>query len=210
VSQTKFHEEPRKIHWAGLLLEGLTVPGLAVLDLGCGRGYAARYFCELHEYVGVDNKEDRIDDARRLHPEGAYFCANYTRLELPPAVADAVLAVETFHYVRPDRVEPTVRHIATWLRPGGYFLTYTGRRDAPLLLEEGFMDEIGLRAVERKIGPRLRDGRPKSLWLLAQKADRGQPGERRAPLAELVAEAAAAAPKKRSRRAPKAVARAGA
>jgi SAM-dependent methyltransferase len=197
VSATKFDEHPAKARWLGLLAEHLTTPGLGVLDLGCARGHAARYFCGRHEYVGVDSKEERIDAARELYPEGAFVQANYTRLELPPGMVDAVLAVETFHYVRPDLVEPTVRRIATWLRPGGYLLVYTGRRDAMRFLEGPLMDEIALRPVELDRAGR-NGSPPKSLWLLARKAeDAVQPQERQVPLREVVAEAAAASRRNR-------------
>lgn len=200
ASATKFDLHPAKNEWlehlAGLLPRG----GQRILDLGCGHGHAARYFCERHEYVGVDAKAERVEVARDLYPEGRFVQANYTRLELPRSAVDAVVAVETFHYPAPALVAPTVYRIATWLSPEGYFLVYTGRRVAKQFLEDDLMATADLRTIELQVGPLVEGGSPKSLWLLAQKgAGPAETEQPRAPFGEVVSEAAHAARRKRRR-----------
>jgi SAM-dependent methyltransferase len=200
MTATKFDLHPGKTEWLEHLADLLPRGGQRILDLGCGHGHAARYFCERHEYVGVDAKAERVEVARDLYPKGTFVQANYTRLELPRSVVDAVIAVETFHYPAPDLVAPTVYRIATWLSTEGYFLIYTGRRVASQFLDGDLIATAGLRTIELKVGPLVEGDSPKSLWLLAQKAaGPAETEQRRAPFGEVVSEAALAARRKRRR-----------
>jgi SAM-dependent methyltransferase len=193
MTQAKFDQHPAKGEWLQRLAGLLSGPDQRILDLGCAHGHPARFFCEHPEYVGVDAKSERVDIARQLYPVGTFVQGNYSRFELPRFAVDAVLALETFHYLPPDVVEPTILRIASWLRLDGYFLVYTGRRVASQLLETDLVASAGLRTIELKAGPHREGRSPKSLWLLAQKAvGQADAGQSRAPFGEVVAQAAVA------------------
>jgi len=84
------------------LLPDLT--GKAVADLGCGFGWASRWFREqgADSVLGLDLSQNMIDRARADTEDGAvtYQIADLDRLELPEASFDLIYSALTFHYVQ--------------------------------------------------------------------------------------------------------------
>ena len=112
------------------ILKGRFVPGMKILDAGCGGGRNLVYFLRAgYEVFGVDSRADAIDYVRQL--------AQQLAPQLPPenfqvtAVEEAVFADETFDAVLSSAVlhfandETQFRQMldAMWqqLKPGGLF-----------------------------------------------------------------------------------------
>ncbi|MCD9147333.1 class I SAM-dependent methyltransferase [Pseudophaeobacter flagellatus] len=75
-----------------------------VADLGCGFGWASRWFREngAVSVLGLDLSRNMIDRARADTNDAAieYRIADLNTLELPEAAFDLVYSALTFHYVR--------------------------------------------------------------------------------------------------------------
>jgi ubiquinone/menaquinone biosynthesis C-methylase UbiE len=107
------------------VLAGLTlVPGIDVLDLGCGSGdFTARLvpLVAPGRVVGVDVSPSQVAHARAHHP-GAEFVAGRAQdvgsLFLP-ASFDVVVTVATLHWVPAAEQPAVLAGIARVLRPGG-------------------------------------------------------------------------------------------
>jgi SAM-dependent methyltransferase len=113
------------------LLE-LLPDGSDVLELGCGNGEpAARMLAARHRYTGVDISREQLRRARTIVPDVQLLHADYTELELPAESYDAVVALYTFGHIPRDELPSVYESIARWLRPGGYLLATTSRRDLP-------------------------------------------------------------------------------
>ena len=92
-----------------------------VLELGCGAGYSAVYLRGMYsQYVGVDYAENLIRYARRHNasPHAAFHNVNI-RDYTPKEAFDVVFMVGVLHHL--DRPHDMVRHIASLVRPGGWF-----------------------------------------------------------------------------------------
>lgn len=95
--------------------------GKAVADLGCGFGWASRWFREqgAASVLGLDLSQNMIDRARAdTEDEGVtYRIADLDRLELPEASFDLIYSALTFHYVEDFGRLMNMLHRA--LTPGG-------------------------------------------------------------------------------------------
>ncbi len=72
-----------------------------ILEIGCGGGYWVREFVKWgarpENLAGVDLLPDRIEEAKRLCPDGVTFhCGSATKLQLPDATFDLVLQSTVF------------------------------------------------------------------------------------------------------------------
>lgn len=78
--------------------------GLRVADLGCGFGWASRWFREQRaaSVLGVDLSRNMIERAQADTQDGAitYRTADLDTLELPQNAFDLVYSALTFHYVQ--------------------------------------------------------------------------------------------------------------
>lgn len=100
------------------------VAGKAVLDLGCGFGWASRWMRQqgAASVVGIDLSRNMIE--RAVHDTAddgiEYRIADIETLELPPDAFDLAYSALTFHYIRDfDRLLKT---IATALRPSSHLV----------------------------------------------------------------------------------------
>ncbi|CAH0339859.1 class I SAM-dependent methyltransferase [Rhizobium sp. CECT 9324] len=92
-----------------------------VADLGCGFGWAARWFRgqRASSVLGFDLSQNMIERARADTDDAGieYRIADLETLELPEAAFDLVYSALTFHYVRD--FERLIRVIHAALAPGG-------------------------------------------------------------------------------------------
>jgi 2-polyprenyl-3-methyl-5-hydroxy-6-metoxy-1,4-benzoquinol methylase len=113
--------------WLRTLLHRL--PGhAAVLDLGCGCGspVARSLAADGHHVTGVDVSPVQIDRARRLVPDATFLLADANQIAFPDATFDAVVCLYALIHM-PAHTQPRlIARVATWLRPGGWFLATTG------------------------------------------------------------------------------------
>lgn len=113
--------------WADELTSRVGARG-SVLDLGCGNGVPmARDLAAAGLAVtGVDFSAVQIERARRLVPAGTFRQADITAVEFPAASFDAVVCLYAIIHVPLDEQPALLARIASWLRPGGWFLATTG------------------------------------------------------------------------------------
>jgi SAM-dependent methyltransferase len=162
--------EALEARWLARVSVLLSEPGKDVLDLGCGEGAAARHFADKHHYMGVDRNGEWVRRARDLHPAGTFLPLDYTRLELPQGVVDAVLAYATFDSLEADEIKEVIRRVGSWLRTDGYLLVRVGPRDESSFLEQTVLREANLEAVDRQVVTGGANDQVHGLWLLAQKS----------------------------------------
>lgn len=110
------------------ILKGRFVPGMRVLDAGCGRGRNLAYLLRAgFEVCAVDREPEAVDATRRLAAEAAPHlpAANFRvepveRTSFADASFDAVLSSAVLHFAR-DREHFDAMLAEMWrvLRPGG-------------------------------------------------------------------------------------------
>lgn len=122
-------EDGQYAAWLGELAARVPEGG-RVLDLGCGNGIPASRWLATNgfEIHGVDFSQVMIERARTLVPRATFECADMTRLALPPASLDAVVALYSLIHVPVEEQPPLLARVASWLRPGGYALLIVGVR----------------------------------------------------------------------------------
>lgn len=113
--------------WTDALQRALPAAG-AVLDLGCGCGVpvARALSAAGHRVTGVDLSETQIRRARALVPRGTFLHADATVLDFPAASFDAVVCLYALIHMPLDEQPALLSRVASWLRPGGWFVATTG------------------------------------------------------------------------------------
>jgi SAM-dependent methyltransferase len=112
--------------------------GFTVLDVGCGDGHLAGYFDSLGiRCVGIDERAEKIAQARRNSPECEFHCAAIAdRVPIVDTEFDTILVRESSAFrgslFGVSAFEATA-HLVSRLRPGGWlaFLTSTSSAAAP-------------------------------------------------------------------------------
>ena len=117
--------EDRHWHPAGPVLSRMPVEtGDAVLDLGCGSGYAARALREAGgagRAYGLDASPEMAHNAREYTDDGAvgFFVGEFEHLPFADDALDHAFSMEAFYYATdPPAVLRELRRV---LRPGGTF-----------------------------------------------------------------------------------------
>lgn len=163
------------------LLRGRIVPGMRVLEAGCGFGRNLVYFLrEGYEVFGADSEARAIDGVRRLAaslaprlPPENFRAEPVEAMSFPEGCADVVISSAVLHFARDDaHFESMLR--GTWrvLKPGGLLFCrlastigmadrmkrLAGRR---FLLPDGseryLVDEAFLLHLTEELGGRLAD-----------------------------------------------------
>ena len=106
---TTFSNSRKNLHWPELeyIIEDIKDNEYrSVLDVGCGNG---RFLEESEKlgyipdtYLGVDNSEGMILEARKLHPESHFEVCSMNSLStcnLPLATFDAIVFLASFHHL---------------------------------------------------------------------------------------------------------------
>ena len=163
------------------LLRGRIVPGMRVLEAGCGLGRNLVYFLrEGYEVFGADAEPRAIDGVRRLAaslapalPPENFHVEPVEAMSFPDAFADVVISSAVLHFARDD-AHFTAMLRGTWrgLKPGGLLFCrlastigmedrmkrLAGRR---FLLPDGseryLVDEALLLRLTEELGGRLVD-----------------------------------------------------
>lgn len=122
------HFGPIDIYLFDQLLRGRIVPGMRILDTGCGSGRNLVYLLrEGYEVFGVDADPNAVASARRLAallapalPAENFRVEAIEEMSFPDTLADVVLSSAVLHFAQSDdHFEAMLR--ATWrvLKPGG-------------------------------------------------------------------------------------------
>jgi tellurite methyltransferase len=112
------------------LLKERLVPGMSLLDAGCGGGRNLVWFLRNgYEVCGVDESRNAVEEVRRLAaalaphlPPESFQVADVADLPFPDARFDAVLSSAVLHFAR-DEAHFDRMLDEQWrvLRPGGLF-----------------------------------------------------------------------------------------
>jgi tellurite methyltransferase len=112
------------------LLKGRLVPGMSLLDAGCGGGRNLVWFLRGgYEVSGVDENPAAVEQVRRLAsslaphlPPESFQVADLADLPLPDARFDAVLCSAVLHFARDEaHFDRMLSELWRVLRPGGLF-----------------------------------------------------------------------------------------
>jgi SAM-dependent methyltransferase len=112
------------------LLKGRFVPGMRVLDAGCGSGRNLVYFLRSgYEVFGVDGSSEAISETRQLAagiaphlPPDNFRVENVEQMSFAGASFDAVLSSAVLHFARnEERWQAMINEMWRVLKPGGIF-----------------------------------------------------------------------------------------
>jgi ubiquinone/menaquinone biosynthesis C-methylase UbiE len=123
----------RERFWSELaFLAEHAMPGMRVLDIGCGNG---RFYPLLSErqvdYVGVDNSRGLLDEARKKYPGITFTEGDATALPFPDRTFDIAFSFATIHHIPSAALRARfVAEAARVLKPG-----------APLIITTWFLRE---------------------------------------------------------------------
>ena len=160
-----------------------------VLDLGCGAGIPATSDLAKHFVVtGVDISARMIALARDNVPSAKFIQADMTEIDFMPNSFDAAISFYSMIHVPRDKQQRLLNNIASWLRPGGFFVATMGASSAQMILEKDWMGvpmfwsiygtETNLRLIReagleimsaKKVREIILGQRVTFLWITAQK-----------------------------------------
>ena len=112
------------------LLKGRIVPGMRVLDAGCGQGRNLVYLLQSgFEIFGIDESDGAVAQTRRLASELAphlpsdnFRTEPVERMSFPDAGFDVVMSSAVLHFARDEEQwQAMVREMWRVLTPGGIF-----------------------------------------------------------------------------------------
>ena len=114
---------PIDIYLFDQLLRGRIVPGMRILDAGCGGGRNLVYFLrENYEVYGVDADPRAIAAMRDFTPQNAshFHVEPIEKMSFQDAFADVVISSAVLHFARDDRqFNAMLREMWRVLKPGG-------------------------------------------------------------------------------------------
>ena len=142
------------------LLTGLCgdLSAVRVLDVGCGRGsllaWLAARGARIENLHGIDLLDDRISDARGMHPRLDLRCADARHLPYGDQSIDLIICSTVFSSVIEEDVAGQIAaEVRRVLAPGGAVLWYDVRMPNP-----GNPNTVAMtRARIRRLFPGLRD-----------------------------------------------------
>jgi SAM-dependent methyltransferase len=122
--------DPRA-RFLGELIDRVPAGGSA-LDLGCGAGVpATAQLAEHCSVVGVDISEAQLQLARKRVPDATFVRGDLFEVVFPERAFDAISAFYAISHVPRDLHAELLRRIASWLKPGGWFLASMGAGGCP-------------------------------------------------------------------------------
>ena len=113
------------------LLKGRFVPGMRLLDAGCGTGRNLVYFLRSgYEVFGVDESSEAIAQTRRLaaalaphFPPDNFRVGAVEQMSFPDTEFDVVFSSAVLHFARDEQQwETMVKEMWRVLKPSGIFL----------------------------------------------------------------------------------------
>ena len=119
------------------ILRGNILPGMRVLDAGCGYGrnlvYLLRTGCEV---FAIDQDEEAVEHVSRLSaslqtglPAENFQVGSIERMPFPDGIADVVLSNSVLHFARDDRhFRAMLAELWRVLKPGGMLFCRLGSR----------------------------------------------------------------------------------
>ena len=98
--------------------------GDKVLDLGCGNGRLVESLKlkVKSDYLGVDNSEGLIEQARKAYPDQKFEVMDALKLNLPENSFDVIFMVSVLNHFPKDKQTQVLRNVKKALKPGGLLL----------------------------------------------------------------------------------------
>lgn len=115
----------RERFWSELsFLAEHAVPGMRVLDIGCGNG---RFYPLLAErkvdYVGLDSSLGLLDEARKKYPEVTFQEGDATNLPFPDKSFDIAFSFAVIHHIPGGALQKKfIEEVSRVLKPGKTFI----------------------------------------------------------------------------------------
>jgi ubiquinone/menaquinone biosynthesis C-methylase UbiE len=182
---TRVEERER---YTSLVIDHLQA-GSAVLDLGCGSGIpTTARFAQHFTVTGVDISARQIDLARQKVPHATFIQFDIAQIAFPANRFDAVVAFYSLFCLPRTELASVVQKIASWLRPGGYFVAALGAQSVEELyspdwlgvpmywslfeseVNKRLLHEAGFTIISAEEEMEEEDGVPITfLWVVAQK-----------------------------------------
>jgi 2-polyprenyl-3-methyl-5-hydroxy-6-metoxy-1,4-benzoquinol methylase len=154
------------------LLKGRILPGMRVLDAGCGSGRNLVYFLrEGYEVYAADADPQCVDAVRSLAkilapalPESNFRVESVERMSFEDASADVVISNTVLHFARDDAHFESMLH-GSWrvLKPGGLFFCRLGssiegrRYKSPDGSERYLVDEALIGSITERLAGEMAD-----------------------------------------------------
>lgn len=124
------HLGPIDIYLLDQLLKGRLLPGMSLLDAGCGGGRNLVYFLRNgYEVHGVDESPQAVEQVRLLArelapdlPPESFQVSDLAKLPFPAGRFDAVLCSAVLHFARDEgHFDRMLTEMWRALKPGGLF-----------------------------------------------------------------------------------------
>ena len=164
--------------------------GAQVLELGCGAGVpATARLTERFQVTGIDISGLQVERARSLVPAATFIVGDVSEHSLPERSFDGVAAFYVMGHVPRGRLGGLLARIASWLRPGGWFVASFGVADEehwtgewlgvpmffssfPPAVNRGLVEGAGLKIVTDELVTAEEDGfgAVTFQWILARRA----------------------------------------
>lgn len=102
--------------------------GDRILDIGCGPGNMIDYLPQNIDYVGFDDSQLYIENAKKRYPQGNYsfFCQRINFAKDFDEKFDLIMANAVLHHIDDEEVKKLISFASTNLKPGGRFITHDG------------------------------------------------------------------------------------
>jgi len=106
------------------------VPGMRILDIGCGRGEVAfACFDSGASVVGLDYSVSAIEIAKTAFVDHLGDRLNFVHADIleyePPHKFDAILMADVVEHLSPEALDAAFARCASWLLPGGRLIIHT-------------------------------------------------------------------------------------
>lgn len=94
-----------------------------VADIGCGNGRLRDSLPKNITYIGVDQSDVLLAQARKNYPADTFHQGSILEIPLPDTIADVTCAVAVLHHI-PSRElqEKAIREMIRITKPGGYMI----------------------------------------------------------------------------------------